>query len=176
MVTVVRAVLVGIVLPALAVLAMWAIPRAWTDLPGEVPSHWQGGVATSFMPVESMVSAWLVGAALVAAITVAVTMAGVRGRGWSNVNRAFAAIGVGATLAVVCSLLAQLASMRGRTSAEAASGGAGIGVLVLMGVFVVAGLVAFFALPRASAALTDGQRAAKIQAASLPRTTTEPEP
>ena len=147
-----RIVLIGIVLPALAVFAMWAVPRAWADLPAKVPSHWQGTVATSFMPVESMVSAWLVGAALVAVLTVAVSAAGLTKAGWANVNRAFAAIGVGATAAVACSLLAQLATMRARTSAEAASDGPGIGVLVLMGVFVVAGLLAFFALPRAGAA------------------------
>ena len=99
------------------------------------------------MPVESFVAAWLIGIGLLSTLSVGLTILALAQSKWSNATRAFIAIGVAATAAAASSLLAQLGAMRGLTSSESTAGAPGVGILVLMGVFVAAGLIAFFALP-----------------------------
>ncbi|QEW03025.1 hypothetical protein [Microbacterium lushaniae] len=141
-------------------LAAYALPRIWPDLPQEVPSHWRGGTVTNYMPVESFVAGWLIGICLLSTLSVGLTILALAQSKWSNATRAFIAISVAASAAAASSLLAQLGVMRGLTASESAAVGAGIGILVLMGVFVAAGLIAFFALPPAQAG-SDGTRESK---------------
>ncbi len=142
-------------------LAAYALPRIWSDLPEEVPSHWRGGTVTSYMPVENFVAGWLIGIGLLSTLSVGLTILALAQSKWSNATRAFIAIGVAATAAAASSLLVQLGAMRGLTVSESAAGGPGIGILVLMGVFIAAALIAFFALPPHARAGSDETREPK---------------
>lgn len=138
---------VGILLPLVTVAAAFLVPLSLGGLPAEIPSHWRGGEATSFMPVASMANGWGVGVAVVAAITIGIASSGIGRLRWSNLHRGLTAVGVGAAVAAASSLIGQLLLMRGQSVSEAASTGPGAGILILMAAFIVAGLLALFALP-----------------------------
>ncbi|MGO3834178.1 MAG: hypothetical protein ACTJGT_09445 [Microbacteriaceae bacterium] len=132
-----RIVLVGVVAPALIVLLGWRLTLSWQDLPGEIPSHWQGEGATSFSAPADIISSWVFGASFAALAAMLGTAAMAWGWQWSRLSRGFSATLVGVTGAVMTGLVLSLAVARGLTTEQVVERGAGPGMLGVFGGFAL---------------------------------------
>ncbi|MGL3149580.1 hypothetical protein ACSS7Z_04395 [Microbacterium sp. A82] len=144
----VRVILVGIVAPILLVTVTWLITSSWRDLPAEIPSHWSGNTADSFLQPEAVINAWTFGGIFVALMTVSVTIGCVQRWQWTPLGRGVSAVGVGATAAVAVGLFFQLILARGKTTEEVIALGAGPSILAIMGGFALVTVLALLALPK----------------------------
>lgn len=140
---------VGLAIPAIAVAASWWIPSTWTDLPAEVPVHWQGDTPTSFGDPASALLGWSLGVSVVAAICATVTLVTLIRIGWSTATRLVIAIAASLSATIAGAQLLQFGPMRGLDQAAEVSPGPSIAMIVVGAPALVALL--FLALPRSAA-------------------------
>lgn len=144
----VRVVTVGMIAPLLLALTGWVIASLLEDLPGELPSHWSGTVADSFLPPEAIINAWSFGSLFAALLSVSITIGAAQRWEWTPLGRGASAVGVGITGAVSNGLVIPLLLARGATTAQVVGQGAAPSVLAVMGGFALFTILALLALPR----------------------------
>jgi len=136
------------IVPLLVAATGWAIASSLTGLPEELPSHWSGTVADSFLPPGAIINAWSFGSLLAALLAVSITIGAVQRWEWTPLGRGASAVGVGITGAVSSGLVLPLLTARGATTAQLAAQGAAPGILAVMGGFALFTILALLALPR----------------------------
>ncbi|QIM15631.1 hypothetical protein G7067_03100 [Leucobacter insecticola] len=144
----VRIVAVGMIGPPVITLSVWWITSSWSDLPAQIPSHWSGGKADSFLSPEAVINAWSLGCLIAALAAISVTSGAALGWRWSGLGRMASAAGVGATGAVAAGLYVQLLVSRGMATEYVVELGAAPGIISVMGGFVCFSVVALLALPK----------------------------
>ena len=144
----VRVVTIGMIIPLLLALTGWVVASSLKDLPDELPSHWSGTVADSFLPPEAIINAWSFGSLFAALLAVSVTIGAAQRWEWTPLGRGASAVGVGITGAVSSGLVIPLLLARGATTAQVVDQGAAPSVLAVMGGFALFTTLAVLALPR----------------------------
>lgn len=89
----VRVITVGAILPLLFAMSGWAVASSLDGLPDELPSHWSGTVADSFLPPEAIINAWSFGALFAAALAVSITIGAAQRWEWTPLGRGASAVG-----------------------------------------------------------------------------------
>lgn len=143
----VRVITVGAILPLLFAMSGWAIASSLDGLPDELPSHWSGTVADSFLPPEAIINAWSFGSLFAAALAVSITAGAAHRWEWTPLGRGASAVGVGITGAVTSGLVVPLLLAQGATTAEVVAQGAAPSILCVMGGFAIFAILAVLALP-----------------------------
>ncbi|WP_454115145.1 hypothetical protein [Microbacterium lacticum] len=144
----VRVITVGAILPLLFAMSGWAVASSLDGLPDELPSHWSGTVADSFLPPEAIINAWSFGALFAAALAVSITIGAAQRWEWTPLGRGASAVGVGITGALTSGLVVPLLLAQGETTTEIVTQGAAPSVLSVMGGFALVTILAVLVLPR----------------------------